>query len=162
MEREYTDSNQTLAMLQSFREIHMIFAKWSREVILKNKLSLPQFRILQAMHLGIIIPQKTLGEKTNFSKSTLSANVEGLVSAGLIKRIFSEENRREVQLLLTEEGEQKVRQINEDPDGVLQRMKHVLEQIPQEKINALLEIHHQIYELSIEGTTINHGGKKVD
>lgn len=137
----------TKTVLLSFREIHKLFRKWGLEVISKSDLTMPQFWILQVIQAGEVMPQKTLVEHLQFSKSTLSTSIEGLVSSGLLERIIPQNNRREVQLQLTDAGEQKVQEIFEDPDGLYQKMNRALTQLPNEKINTLISIHTELYEL---------------
>ncbi|MBE6183749.1 MarR family winged helix-turn-helix transcriptional regulator [Heyndrickxia ginsengihumi] len=148
------DSNsqrsQTKAVLTSFREMHKLFRKWGLEVISKSDLTMPQFWILQVIQAGVTMPQKTLVEHLQFSKSTLSTSIEGLVSAGLIERSIPENNRREVQLKLTAKGEQQVQQIFEDPSGLFQRMNRALKKLSPEKIESLLSIQEELYELLLE------------
>ncbi|WP_052353755.1 MarR family winged helix-turn-helix transcriptional regulator [Neobacillus jeddahensis] len=143
-------SGQTKALLISFREMHKLFRKWGLEAISNSDLTMPQFWILQVIQAGVVMPQKTLVEHLQFSKSTLSTSIEGLVSAGLIERSIPENNRREVQLKLTAKGEQQVQQIFEDPSGLFQRMNRALAQLAPEKIESLLSIQEELYELLSE------------
>jgi len=140
-------NDQTEALLISFREMHKLFRKWGLEVIAKSDLTMPQFWILQVVQAGELMPQKTLVEQLQFSKSSLSMSIEGLVSAGLIERSIPENNRREVQLQLTPKGEQKVQQIFEDPSGLYQRMNRAIKQLAPEKIASLIAIQAELYEL---------------
>src|SRR5690606_14377659 len=69
-----------------------------------NRLSLPQFFLLVMIGPLESTTQKQLGQMTRFPKSTLSQAVEGLVQAGFLDRRPVEENRREMQLTLTDKG----------------------------------------------------------
>ncbi len=143
-------NDQTKMLLISFREIHKLFRKWGLAVISNSDLTMPQFWILQVIQAGEIMPQKKLVEQLQFSKSTLSTSIEGLVSAGLIDRSIPKNNRREVRLQLTPKGEQKVQQIFEDPNGLYQKMNEALIHLAPEKIDSLLAIQKELYQLLSE------------
>ncbi|MBO9130683.1 MarR family transcriptional regulator [Bacillus sp. 165] len=156
MNEKHEKSEKTAEVLRSFWKIQRYFRKWAQESIASSDLSIPQFWILQMVHTGKVVPQKHLGERLMFPKSTVSTSIEGLVESGLLKRIIPEENRREVQLQLTEEGKQKVRLIHEDPNGIYQKMNHVLAQMSEERIDMILALQHQLYEAMIQ----EEGGDK--
>ncbi|WP_028399967.1 MarR family winged helix-turn-helix transcriptional regulator [Ectobacillus panaciterrae] len=158
MEKKEEQLKQTLNVLRSFWRIQRRFGKWGQATMMNSDLSMPQFLILQTIPSGKIVPQKYLGERLLFPKSTLSTGVDGLVSLGLLERIISEENRREVQLRLTEAGERQVQLIYDDPNGMYQKMDRVLAELPQESIDTLLSIHQQVYELMMEEETMQDGG----
>jgi DNA-binding MarR family transcriptional regulator len=104
-----------------------------------------------------VISQKSLGERLLFPKSTLSTSVDGLVTLGFLKRSIPEENRREVELELTEAGREQVLLMHNEPNGVYQKMMGVLSQLSEESIHTLLELHQQLYELMIDTETTENG-----
>lgn len=162
MEMKNEEFELTHVFLTSFFRIHRHFGKWLHATMINNDLNVPQFIILQSMPPKQIIPQKILGKKLLFPKSTLSSSVDGLVSLGLLQRIISEENRREVSLLVTEAGKEKLQAVYNDPDGLHQKMSAILTQVPKESIRTLLEIHSQLYELMLKEETTEIGGNASD
>ena len=148
---------QTIQVLRSFWRIQRNFGRWGQASIKNSNLSMPQFLILQAMFPAQVISQKSLGERLLFPKSTLSTSVDGLVTLGFLKRSIPEENRREVELELTEAGREQMLLMHNDPKGVYQKMMGVLSQLSEESIHTLLELHQQLYELMIDTETTENG-----
>ncbi|MHC0036955.1 MarR family winged helix-turn-helix transcriptional regulator [Pseudoneobacillus sp. C159] len=146
----HPSGDQATQVLRSFRKIQGQFGKWIQTSLAKNKMNMPQFWILQMVSHNPMIAQKQIGERIQLPKSTLSTNVDGLVTAGFLDRVIPEENRREVLLQLTKEGEQKVKDIHDDPDGIYQKMSHILNKMPEESIANLIEIHQQLLDLMSE------------
>lgn len=161
-ERERMDENnpkleQTIEVLRSFWRIQRNFGRWGQESIKNSNLSMPQFLILQTIFPVQVISQKSLGERLLFPKSTLSASVDGLVTLGFLKRSVPEENRREVQLELTEAGREQILLMYNEPNGVYQKMMGVLSLLSAESIHTLLALHQQLYELMIDTETTENG-----
>lgn len=138
---------QTSAVLRSFWNIQRRIGKWGQESLQNSDLSMPQFWILQMLRSEEMIPQKSIAERTLFPKSTLSTSVEGLVSSGLVNRIIPEENRREVQLQLTEVGKQKLQLLRQDHNGVYEKMNRVLAKMPQEAVENLINLNLHLFDL---------------
>ncbi|MGE8203580.1 MarR family winged helix-turn-helix transcriptional regulator [Heyndrickxia sp. NPDC080065] len=87
-----------------------------QKVASANNLSIPQFAVLMTIAPHKEMTQKQLGLVTHFPKSTLSQAVDGLVQAEMINRHPVEENRREMQLTLSEKGK-KLHQIIQQQEG---------------------------------------------
>ncbi|SDC65738.1 MarR family winged helix-turn-helix transcriptional regulator [Shouchella lonarensis] len=77
-----------------------------------------------------------LAEHLRMETSTLSRQVQGLVTKGLVKRVQSETDRRYVQLTLTEEGEAFGEKVNVQMQQYLQR---IFSHIPADKKEQVLE-----------------------
>ncbi len=69
-------------------------------------------------------------------KSTMTRTIDPLVKRGLVERRFSEQDRREILVRLTAEGD-KLRQ--EILTGLRASQQHILAQIPEEKRESVLE-----------------------
>ena len=67
-------------------------------------LSIPQYSVLMTIAPRKGMTQKQIGEVLQIPKSTLSQAVDGLVQTGWIHRQSVEDNRREMQLSLSEKG----------------------------------------------------------
>ncbi|HJV45129.1 MAG TPA: MarR family transcriptional regulator [Bacillota bacterium] len=97
--------NKALEAWQTFFTINKHTTKLSQQNAESLGISLQQLSILHILHAS---PGATLKEVTEIlvsAKSTVSMSVEGLVNAGLVTRTASEEDRREINLKLTSEGE---------------------------------------------------------
>ncbi|MFO1445224.1 MarR family transcriptional regulator [Bacillus sp. Bva_UNVM-123] len=104
------DENQSLArsseLFRSIWRIQQSIRSFAQKTAIDNNLSIPQYALLMMLAPKREITQKKLGNIMKFPKSTLSQAVDGLVQANLIKRHPVEDNRREMQLILTDNGKQ--------------------------------------------------------
>jgi MarR family transcriptional regulator, organic hydroperoxide resistance regulator len=100
---EQTDG-QPREIWRAFWRVNTYLRKIAHKTATDNRLSLPQFFLLVMIGPLESTTQKQLGQMTRFPKSTLSQAVEGLVQAGFLDRRPVEENRREMQLTLTDKG----------------------------------------------------------
>ncbi|MFQ3543851.1 MarR family transcriptional regulator [Halobacillus rhizosphaerae] len=93
-----------IQLLRGFSRLNKNIAQFVQKTASMNNLSVPQYTILITLSLEKEMTQKLVGKKTFLPKSTLSQSVDGLVQAGLLHRKQVEDNRREVQLSLSEQG----------------------------------------------------------
>lgn len=75
-----------------------------QKTAMANELTTPQYAVLMTLAPYGELTQKELGQVMQFPKSTLSQAVDGLVQAGLVDRHPVKENRREMQLIVSEKG----------------------------------------------------------
>lgn len=87
---------------------------------------------------------KNVGEKTFLPKSTLSQAVDGLVRGGLLHREPVEGNRREIQLSITEKGENLLKTIHFHEGSIHQVFQTAIEMLTEEQFEELLKTHLQI------------------
>lgn len=74
-------------------------------------LSLSQVLALQILETDMPLTLHELSERLNLERSTVSRLVTVLVKAGFVHREINEQNRREVQLSLTEHGQHSVKAV---------------------------------------------------
>jgi len=85
-----------------------------------------------------------LAEKLNMSNSTISGTIERLVSAGLVIRKPSKEDRRAVTLHLSEKGKEKLQEAFNDESLLLQRLQKVETTLAKEEIETLLALQQKV------------------
>lgn len=91
-------------LFRSIWRLNQSMRSFVQKTALENDLSVPQYAVLMMVAPKKEITQKQLGNLMKFPKSTLSQAVDGLVQADLIMRHPVEDNRREMQLILSEKG----------------------------------------------------------
>ncbi|MBL5768478.1 MarR family transcriptional regulator [Bacillus sporothermodurans] len=96
----------SLEILRAFDHVQQNARKIFQKTASDHNLSIPQLVLLTKLAPQIEMTQKELGKETQLPKSTLSQAVDGLVLAGLIHRHPVEDNRREMQLILSEKGKE--------------------------------------------------------
>lgn len=85
-----------------------------------------------------------LAEKLNMSNSTISGTVDRLVSAGLVIREPSKEDRRAVTLHLSEKGKEKLQEAFNDESLLIQRLQKVETTLTKEEIETLLSLQQKV------------------
>ncbi|GLH62446.1 MarR family transcriptional regulator [Parageobacillus sp. G301] len=88
-----------------------------------------------------------LAEKLNLSNSNVSGTVERLVSAGLVARETSKEDRRAVILSLTDKGRQKIKEAFNHESVLLQRLRKIEQTIDTEEILQFLSIQQKMKDI---------------
>ncbi|KXG09369.1 putative HTH-type transcriptional regulator YusO [Anoxybacillus sp. P3H1B] len=89
-----------------------------------------------------------LAEKLNMSNSTVSGTVDRLVSADLVMRETSKEDRRAVTLYLTDKGRKKLKEAFNDEDSALFRqLKRLTDVISKEELEHLISLHGTIRDI---------------
>src|SRR5699024_7355310 len=119
---------------------------------LKHNLSVPKFTIIVMMQNKKKIAQKQQQARTHYPKSTLSYAIEGLVQDDLLNRQYAEGNRREVDLILSEQGKALLKKMKNEENGVHLKFKNAVNSFSEEQFNDLLNLHQQI-------ATFFEGGK---
>ncbi|ANB61688.1 MarR family winged helix-turn-helix transcriptional regulator [Anoxybacteroides amylolyticum] len=85
-----------------------------------------------------------LAEKLNMSNSTISGTIERLVSAGLVIRKPSKEDRRAVTLHLSEKGKEKLQEAFNDESLLIQRLQKVETTLAKEEMEILLSLQQKV------------------
>ncbi|MBU5213986.1 MarR family winged helix-turn-helix transcriptional regulator [Heyndrickxia oleronia] len=99
-------SIKLIEILQAFDRVQQNSRKIFQKTATDNNLSMPQLVILMKIAPRRKMTQKELAKESYIPKSTLSQAIDGLVLADLIHRHPVEDNRREMQLILSEKGKE--------------------------------------------------------
>ncbi|MDN4522920.1 MarR family winged helix-turn-helix transcriptional regulator [Fictibacillus fluitans] len=144
MEFKTLHNNRSVQLLRSFWNVQKNVMRIVQRTAADNGLSVPQYTILTSMILHEELTQKTLGEKTFFPKSTLSQSVDALVREDLLHRQPVEDNRREIQLSITEKGKKLLKTIHEQENGIHQAFREAVQDLEDEQFHNLLNTHLHI------------------
>ena len=144
METEQREPVRSTAMMQSFWNVQRHLVRAAHQTAQENGLSLPQFHSLMTMAPRNPITQKELAAHTHLPKSTLSQSIEGLVQSGWVIRETNPDNRREVVLTLSKQGETFITDIKQQEAGMQQQLEQVLDQIDPAAFEQMLKTHEQI------------------
>ncbi|WP_163653419.1 MarR family winged helix-turn-helix transcriptional regulator [Listeria sp. PSOL-1] len=129
------------------REVILSFREVQRKThyFLAEEASRREITVMQLLALSTIKkePHLTLGElaeRMKLGKSTVSGIVDRLVKAGFLSRTRNDQNRRTLNLKLTEMGDQKA---TETYDLFFKRLDPILE-IDEKELQNMLKTHHKI------------------
>lgn len=103
-----------------------------------------QLMILYTLWKKENIRLNDLAEKLNLSNSNVSGTVDRLVSAGLVAREASKEDRRAVILSLTDKGRQTIKEAFNHESILLQRLRKIEQTIDTEEILQFLSIQQKM------------------
>ncbi|SFA43612.1 transcriptional regulator, MarR family [Parageobacillus thermantarcticus] len=103
-----------------------------------------QLMILYTLWKKENIRLNDLAEKLNLSNSNVSGTVDRLVSAGLVARETSKEDRRAVILSLTDKGRQTIKEAFNHESILLQRLRKIEQTIDMEEILQFLSIQQKM------------------
>jgi DNA-binding MarR family transcriptional regulator len=130
-------------VVQSFMMISRTLSKFTQQNAESLGLTLQQLGIINTIYSSPLITLKEITEKLFMPKSSASVCIEELVKLKLVVRNASEEDRREVNLILTDEGIELSKKSIQNPLSY-KAMIAVLEKISEEDVNTLLRIHKDI------------------
>ncbi|NUK31409.1 MarR family transcriptional regulator [Parageobacillus sp. VR-IP] len=88
-----------------------------------------------------------LAEKLNLSNSNVSGTVDRLVSAGLVVRETSKQDRRAVVLSLTDRGRQAIQEAFNHESVLRKRLKRIEETFKEEEIVQYLSIQQKMKDI---------------
>ena len=134
---------QAEEIVQSFMAISRVLTNLTSQNAESLGLTLQQMGILNTISAFPEITLKEITDKLSLPKSTVSVNVDSLVSLGLTKREITEENRREIHLTSTPKGQELSRKSAENALSY-RAMIFALEKIPEEDILILKQIHNKL------------------
>ncbi len=102
------DNNFKLAgeVVQSFISINKEIIKFTHQNASSLGLTVQQMGILNTIYTIPNITLKEISERLSVPKSTVSVNVDDLVSLEFIERKQSDEDRREIKLKVTPKGQE--------------------------------------------------------
>jgi DNA-binding MarR family transcriptional regulator len=142
---DYNDENvkKAVEVLQSFLAVTKTTTKFTQQNAESLGLSLLQLGIVNHLNSTPGLTLKELTQKLQSSKSTVSINVDGLVEIGYVKRQPSSDDRREVNLFLTDEGEEVSKKSIKNAYSY-RAMILALEKMEDKDVNQLLNLHNQL------------------
>ncbi|MEI2664124.1 MarR family winged helix-turn-helix transcriptional regulator [Rossellomorea sp. LJF3] len=133
-----------LQLLRSFSRVNKTMMRFVQKTAADNGLSVPQYTILVTIAPEKELTQKTIGERTFLPKSTLSQAVDGLVQAGFLNRQQVEDNRREMLLSLSHQGETMLKGIHKQEGSIHQLTAGAVETLSEGEFAGLLQAHEKI------------------
>ncbi|TBL72701.1 MarR family winged helix-turn-helix transcriptional regulator [Paenibacillus thalictri] len=134
---------QAAEVVQSFLAINSAIGKLVQRNAASLGLTLHQMAIVNTLAPVPNLTLKELAERLTTAKSTVSVNVDELVQAGLIVRVTSEQDRREIKLSLSEAGREKSRQSTENAYSY-RAMDAVLTRMSADEVARVLDTNRQI------------------
>ena len=137
---------QTQKLRDNTRKLELYLANISQTGCGCNGISIGQCFSMVEIGRRPGISVKDLATVLNSDKSSVSRTVEDLVQKGMIERKPSQEDRRYVVLNLTEKGNEIFCKIEENMN---ERFKHILETIPAEKRDMVIEA-LELYNTALE------------
>lgn len=142
---DYTDKyvKRAAGVVQSFMTISRTLVKFTQQNADSLGLTVTQMGILNTIRTSPGITLKEITERLFSPKSTISISVDSLVNLGLVARKSSEEDRREVNLKLTREGEEVSKKSCENAVSY-RAMLSALEKLSEEDVQSLLRIHREL------------------
>lgn len=144
------------SILQQARSLHKTIKQLQTRVLLKNaprnlglpdaprELTLPQLSTLLAIRDKGEISLKGVAEATEVSAPSASVMVDKLVDLGVLLREPSREDRREVRLALSAEGEHVVANLEEQ---LLRALVELIEKVGPEMARQWCEVYARIQEI---------------
>lgn len=99
MLRDYDDVLVALRRIIRATDLH------SKQLSKTTGLTTPQLLILQAIRRSGAVPTGEVARKVNLSQATVTLILDRLESRGLVHRVRSEQDKRKVNVSLTEEGQ---------------------------------------------------------
>lgn len=84
----------------------------------------------------------TLAEKAGVSRATMTGLLDGLEQGGLIARVYTKDDRRSIQIKLTEAGQAKLDAVMPDYYRRVRKCMQALDADKREQLQQLLELIH--------------------
>ncbi|EGL19177.1 MULTISPECIES: MarR family transcriptional regulator [Paenibacillus] len=129
----------------SFREVNQTIKRILRTNAEAMGLSHVQFTILRLLQNCPDTNVTELAERIQQTNSSVSVAIEQLVGMGLVNRIRSDEDRRNVKLNLTDRGTEKVRLSMNEDSHLYKQLVRILE-VPPQEIQNMLDTHQKILD----------------
>lgn len=138
MDLDEQSSLHSTEILRTFGRVNNSMRKINQRIATENDLSLPQFVVLMRLGFKEEMTQKQLGKEMQFPKSTLSQAVDGLVQAQLITRHPVEENRREMQLTMSDIGKLLYQKLRRQEGSLYQLFEAAIQSLSENQSEELL------------------------
>ncbi|MGE8206159.1 MarR family winged helix-turn-helix transcriptional regulator [Heyndrickxia sp. NPDC080065] len=133
-------------VLESFSQINKEIFKLAKEDAENIGLTVVQLKALYQISTKPKIGLSELAENLKLTNSTVSGVIDRLVNSGYVERDNPKHDRRAITLHLTNEGKLKIKQFIES-DSKLVKYLNKINQLPEEDIKQLLQIHKEILNI---------------
>lgn len=141
-----SDENLGFRVLRSLRRVLRRVSSYSRQVGRDTGLSVPHLLCLRAIAEDDApeVTVRRVAEATHLSPSTVSTIAEKLVRAALITRERSDRDRRRVNLSLTQQGRERLRDL---PRPLEERFLSRLMALPAQDREHIVQVLEQVVEM---------------
>jgi len=136
-------------LIRSYARINKAYNHLVQLDAKKLDLTAVQLKTLYRIYFQPNIGIGELATKLSLTKSTVSGIIDRLSQRELIERTIPEENRRSVNIQLTEEGQQVMQQYFAGTSILANKVREVM-QLPEEEINKILELNGKILAILME------------
>lgn len=133
------------AVVQSFTSVNKMLLKFTQQNAASLGLTVMQMGILNTLYASPHITLKELSEKILAPKSTISVTVDGLVNSGMVVRESSRDDRREVNLSLSDTGLESAKVSCRNALSY-RAMAEALDKLEETDIHLLLRLHTELLE----------------
>ncbi|MEG7924864.1 MarR family transcriptional regulator [Bacillus cereus] len=130
-------------VVQSFVTINKEIIKFTHQNASSLGLTVQQMGILNTIYALPNVTLKEISERLSVPKSTVSVNVDELVNLQLIERKQSNEDRREIKLKVTNQGQEASKKSIENSTSY-KAMELALQQLQEDDVQTLLRIHKDL------------------
>ncbi|KAA0750296.1 MarR family transcriptional regulator [Bacillus sp. AY3-1] len=130
-------------VVQSFVTINKEIIKFTHQNASSLGLTVQQMGILNTIYALPNVTLKEISERLSVPKSTVSVNVDELVNLQLIERKQSDEDRREIKLKVTNQGQEASKKSIENSTSYT-AMELALQQLQEDDVQTLLRIHKDL------------------
>ncbi|EEL61495.1 MarR family transcriptional regulator [Bacillus cereus] len=130
-------------VVQSFVTINKEIIKFTHQNASNLGLTVQQMGILNTIYALPNVTLKEISERLSVPKSTVSVNVDELVNLQLIERKQSDEDRREIKLKVTNQGQEASKKSIENSTSY-KAMELALQQLQEDDVQTLLRIHKDL------------------
>ncbi|EJS58451.1 MULTISPECIES: MarR family winged helix-turn-helix transcriptional regulator [Bacillus] len=130
-------------VVQSFVTINKEIIKFTHQNASSLGLTVQQMGILNTIYALPNVTLKEISERLSVPKSTVSVNVDELVNLQFIERKQSDEDRREIKLKVTNQGQEASKKSIENSTSY-KAMELALQQLQEDDVQTLLRIHKDL------------------
>ncbi|MFT8320849.1 MAG: MarR family transcriptional regulator [Bacillus sp. (in: firmicutes)] len=130
-------------LIRSFANINKAYYHLLKMDADRMDLTVVQLKALYRISYCPSISLGELAENLRLTKSTVSGVIDRLVQRDFVSRTTQVNDRRAINLQLTETGSSKLKELVEKDSIVAQRVKEVME-LPEEDIQKMLDLNEKI------------------
>jgi DNA-binding MarR family transcriptional regulator len=152
--REDLETELGYRAMRSIRQIIHHVSSHSRLMSRDSGLTVPQLLCIRAIHVSASpMNVAAVSEAVHISRPTVSGVVDRLVRAGLVERTRSPQDRRQVQLSLTDAGRMKMAEMPKPlQSGFLDRLGALDEQEQERLLSALEQLAAMMVAPDVDGS----------
>lgn len=127
-----------LDLWEKLSKAHDKYKKIQAKQMFAEKLTAPQFGVLEILHKIGPVPLKKLSEEMMVTGANITCVMDNLEKEGFVKRIFSKEDRRVILADLTASGRTKIGSIMPKYADNIAALTSVLSENEQKELTKLL------------------------